>query len=34
MAYIDNAYSADDSETQKLKELLVTHSLQVARKAL
>lgn len=34
MAYIDNAYSATDSETQKLKELLVTHSLQVARKAL
>ncbi|HRN05161.1 MAG TPA: HD domain-containing protein [Muribaculaceae bacterium] len=34
MAYINNAYSADDSETQKLKELLVTHSLQVARKAL
>lgn len=34
MAYIDNIYSATDSETQKLKELLVTHSLQVVRKAL
>lgn len=34
MAYIDDAYTSAGHEAQLLKELLITHSVQVAQKAL